>query len=153
MSSWLQHFTNPPQQEYNDSTVVSIYDNYTDNIYIRGTSERSPWTLSFKPEIMSWVSFHSFTPRYFLSNNNTFLSADLIGIWKHNDEFNYQSYYGEQVSFDVGFVVNNKFKNKEVQGVEIFAEFIKQSLYGSPVLEKERLRIISFLLKVPQQAG
>ena len=133
MSSWLQHFTNPPQQEYNDSTVVSIYDNYTDNIYIRGTSERSPWTLSFKPEIMSWVSFHSFTPRYFLSNNNTFLSADLIGIWKHNDEFNYQSYYGEQVSFDVGFVVNNKFKNKEIQGVEIFAEFIKQSLYGSPI--------------------
>lgn len=138
MQSWLQHFTTNESVGYEDNTIVIIFDNYTENLYIRGASDRDVWCLSYKPKLESWISFHSFTPRFFLVDSNTYLSANETGIWKHNKEFLYQSYYGEQVPFDVGLVINNKYKNQEFQNVEVFAEFYTQSVYGSPIYKTDK---------------
>lgn len=138
MQSWLQHFTTDVSSNYDDACAVSVFDNFTGNIYLRGSSQRENWCLSYKPKLESWVSFHSFTPRYFLSEANTYLSADASGIWRHNSEFNYQTYYGQQVPFDVGLVVNNQYKNSELQNVELYTEFLTQQVYGSPIYKVDK---------------
>jgi len=138
MQSWLQHYTGNQGSEYEDNTIVIIFDNYTENLYIRGYSEREPWCLSYKPKLESWISFHSFTPRFFLVDPNTYLTVNEFGIWKHNKEFTYQTYYDEQVPFDVGMVINNKYKNLELQNIEVFSEFYTQEVYGSPVYKTNK---------------
>lgn len=138
MQSWLQHFTSDTYSTYDDNTIVSVFDNYTGNIYLRGQSPREVWCLSYKPKLESWVSFHSFTPRHFLTEANTYFSADPSGIWKHNSQFNYQTYYGEQVPFDVGLIINNRYKNSELQNVELYTEFFTQAVYGSPIYKIDK---------------
>jgi len=138
MQSWLQNFVGDQAVGYEENTFVSVFDNYTDNVYLRGSTGRDNWCLSYKPQLESWVSFHSFTPRFFLPEANTYFSANEVGIWKHNSKFNYQTYYGEQVPFEVGIVINNNYINKELQSVELLAEFYTQTQYGSPVYKIDK---------------
>lgn len=135
MASWFKHYLSKDYPEY-ITGIRTVFDNYTKNIYITGGPERGKWTLSYKPERGGFISFHSFIPDYYFSDTDTFLTSNSVGIWKHNSEFNYQSYYGEQVTFDVGILINNLYRNNELQSVELFAEFMQYSSYGSPVYKE-----------------
>lgn len=135
MKSWLQHFLTTTNPGYNNS-IISVFDNYTNNIYL--TDRIKQWTLSYKPKLQAFISFHSFVPEFYMADINTFLSIKSGGIWKHNKEFLYQSYYDTEVPFEVGVLINNQFINKELQSVELFAEFIKASQYGAWIYKKDK---------------
>lgn len=136
IQSWLHHYLNETELGY-EKSVISVFDNFTENVYFTSGS-RDKWTFSLKPKHQKIVGFHSFTPNAYMSASNTYLSVILTGIWKHNKEFVYQSYYGEQVPFDVGLFVNNSHQNTELQSVELFAEFATYSSYGSPIYKRDK---------------
>jgi len=138
MSSWLQHFLETTYPGYTDLGVISVFDNFTENVYFTGGPLREKWTLSYKPKIEGFVGFHSFTPNFYISDSNTYLTSNDAGIWKHNKEGLYQEYYGEQVPFEIGLIINNQYQNKELQSVELLAEFIKSTSYGSNIYKKDK---------------
>ena len=65
------------------------------------------------------------------------LSVKNNEIWEHNVPGHFQTYYGKSYPFEVGYTVNNNFKQEIIQSFEIFAEFIKQHGWG----EKEYLNM------------
>ena len=128
---------------YRDS-AVGVFDNWTGNLFY--TDKRTQWTASYKPG-HGLVSFHSFIPTWYLSMNNTFATYVNKEIWIHNRSFNsnpliqdnvYQTYYGVQVPFIVGFTVNNKYINGELQNIEVFSEWMRYSGYNEPIYVKKK---------------
>lgn len=140
MQSWLNEYLTFLYPGYSDLGVVSVFDNYTENVYFTGGGDREKWTISYKPKLQGFISFHSFTPKFYLTDNNTFLSTDPTNmqIWKHNKKGLYQEYYGEQVKFDIGIIINNKYVNKELQDIELYCEFFKIEQYGSNVYKYDK---------------
>ena len=127
MQSWLNENLNGP--------VIGVYDNYSDNLYFTG--QDCKWTLSYKPRLRDWVSFHSFTPERYLSMPNNFLSSNGGGIWKHNKNYEYQRYYGVPYAFDVGFIMKSKMKDLQLQSIEVYAEWVKFLNYGEKVYDQK----------------
>lgn len=139
MSSWLQAFTRSTNTGY-EGSMVAVFDNYTEKVYFtERSSELGRWTLSYNPKLEGFNSFHSFVPQFYITSSNTYLSYDLnlsSGVWKHNHKYDYQRYYGQQYAFDVGFVLNNEFKNVDLQSVKIFSEWLKYTSYLSYVQDR-----------------
>jgi hypothetical protein len=135
MSSWLNNYLSDTLPTYKNS-IITIFDNFTENLYIADrtqTRKEDRWGLTYKPKLEGVVSFFTWTPEWMFILPNNFASSDPSGIWTHNDKFSYQQYYGEQHDFEVGILVNNQFKNAELQSVELFSEWIKYSNYGEPI--------------------
>lgn len=133
--SWFTQFTSNINPGYLNS-IVSVYDNYSKNLYI--TDKVNQWTLSYKPQV-GFVSFHSFVPDWYISLPNTFLSAPEgagAGIWKHNAQFDYQSYYGTVYPFDIGFII--KGVDQKLQSFEFYSDWIKHENYASPIFVKDK---------------
>jgi hypothetical protein len=135
MSSWLNNYLSDTLPTYKNS-IITIFDNFTENLYIADrtqTRKEDRWGLTYKPKLEGVVSFFTWTPEWMFILPNNFASSDPSGIWTHNNKFSYQQYYGEQHDFEVGILVNNQFKNAELQSVELFSEWIKYSNYGEPI--------------------
>lgn len=132
LSSWFERYLSDNNRGYEG--LISIYDNYTDNIYLTNKESNSlnSWTLSYKPRSNGWISWHSFIPDFYLSMPNTFISTNENGFWKHNDKWNYQTYYGKVFPFEVGFTLNSKFKQSVIQSLQVFTEWIIYNDYLSP---------------------
>jgi hypothetical protein len=94
-------------------------------------------TISYKPQIKDYVSFHDFIPSNYIPLKNNFISIDKKGIWKHNTPNHYQTYFGKTYPFEVGYVINNKFKQTILQSVDVFAEFYINKGYGSKTYVNE----------------
>lgn len=137
MSSWLSKYLEDDYPDYISSVTV-VFDNFTNNLYISEKSSRIKWTLSYKPSRESFNSFHSFLPEYYFSSPNTYLSSNLIGIWKHNAPGTYQIYYDILYPFDVGLIINNKYKKQEYQAIEIYSEWIKYTDYNSIIYNRNK---------------
>lgn len=135
MFPWFNKYMTGLEESYDLSSVVT-FDNFTRNLYITDKHTRDRWTISYKPEAQGFISFHSFTPDWYLTLPNNFLSHQLNkspNVWKHNSLYTYQTYYGEQVPFDLGLVVNNQFKTTEYQSIELFSEWIRIDDFGQEV--------------------
>jgi len=92
------------------------------------------WTISYNPLFKSFISFHSFTPNYYISNQSYFSSGinysfeDISeeGLWHHNlTSKSYQVYYGKLKPFIFEFTVNSKMYNRVLENVEYIAEFYR----------------------------
>ena len=129
------------------NTIIGVFDNYTENLYFTSIEQGNEWTISYKPKAKTWVSYHSFVPQTYLQASNNFLSItgnsfsnglkiNNGGIWKHNKQYSYQNYYGTQYSFDIGYVLNNKFKQVNLQSIQLYADFIKEYGYGKKEFTK-----------------
>lgn len=64
------------------------------------------WTVSFNMKTMSWQSFHSYLPNFYIGAKDIFYSfkLDEEGLWKHNVEGNFGTYYDKHYDFIVDFV-------------------------------------------------
>ena len=133
INSWLQQYL-PLTDE-----IIGVYDNFTDNLYFTGKSAEgnNQWTLSYKPKLENWVSFHSFAPDSYLQMPNNFISSNSEGLWKHNDKSSYQTYYGVKHPFDVGFVVKDKMKPIVLSDMEFYSEWIRNKGYNSKIYENK----------------
>jgi hypothetical protein len=122
MKSWFNEFMDTP--------IHGHYDPFSRNIY--WTSDR--WTISFKPELKQFVSFHDFMPSRYLPMDYNYLSykeqAHTNGIWKHNKKNSYQTYYQQTFPFEIGYTINNKFQSSVLQSLEVQAEFYKNEGFG-----------------------
>jgi len=119
-----------------DLSLIAVFDNFTENLYLTDKQSRNRWTVSYKPKAQGFISFHSFTPDWYMSLPNSFMSYDSsksTGVWKHNKFGSYQSYYGTPYPFDIGIVVNNQFKTTEYQSVELFSEWFIPVDFGEHV--------------------
>lgn len=137
MSSWLSKYLNDDFPDYLTSITI-VFDNFTNNLYISEKASRNNWTLSYKPAHQSFISFHSFLPEYYFSLPNTYLSSDLVGIWKHNSRNGYQTYYGTEYNFDVGLIINNKYKKQEYQAIEVYSEWIQYLDFNSLIYDRTK---------------
>jgi hypothetical protein len=120
---------------YMNGKVIGVFDNFTDNLYF--TDVETGWTLSYKPKADRWISHHSFVPDNYFCAANTFLSSKDSGIWKHNKQYNYQTYYGINYPFEVGVLVNNEFKSTVLQSLEIYSEWIEYKDYDCKIYHKD----------------
>lgn len=132
INSWLDNFTSVTDPNYKDS-LIAVFDNYTNNIYF--TDKINNWTVSYKPSVEGFISFHSFIPDHYLTLSNNFISVK-DGFWKHNKKWEYQRYFGVPYMFDIGFV--EKFpQDAELQQISLQAEFTKNLGYGQKIYNKK----------------
>ncbi len=130
INSWLQKYL-PETEE-----IMGVYDNFTDNLYFTGKGKNN-WTLSYKPKLEDWVSFHSFIPDSYLQLPNNFISANDKGLWKHNHLYDYQTYYGVKHPFDVGFVVKDGLKPIILSDMSFYVEWIRNKDFNSKIYENK----------------
>jgi hypothetical protein len=101
----------------------------TDPVYFCNKS----WTISYSPLTKTFVSFHSFTPNYYTSNQNYFSSGinysttqDITesGVWCHLlTQKSYQVYYGKIYPFIIDYSIPSKYANKVFCSLEYKCEF------------------------------
>ena len=126
LKPFLNHFNDQYNASYEQS-LISVFDNYTGNIYI--TDKDKGWTISYKPKAQGFISFHSFVPDWYVPHHNTFLSVKNSDLWKHNQE-GYQNYYGTQYPFEVEFAIKNPV-DVQLQSVELFVDYLTLNGYNS----------------------
>ena len=92
------------------------------------------WTISFSPTQDSFVSFHTYTPNYYVSNNRYFSSGinysfdspSKEGLWHHNlTKKSFQVFYGKLEPFMFEFSVPSKLQNKQLQSVRYTSDFLR----------------------------
>jgi len=92
------------------------------------------WTISYAPLFKNFISFHSFTPNYYVPNQ-TYFSSGLNysfddpteeGLWHHNlTNKSYQVYYGKLKPFIFEFSIGSKYTNKVLDSVQYISEFYR----------------------------
>lgn len=134
MTSWINRYTQDVNPGYKDS-MITVFDNFTYNIYF--TDKVNRWTLSYKPKVDGFISFHSFVPNFYLQMPNTFISTDSRAFWRHNKIGSYQTYYGLQYDFEVGFIhLEDLFS--ELKDLQIWVEFLKYNDYSNAIYNKDK---------------
>ena len=93
------------------------------------------WTISYSPLLKNFISFHTFTPNYYIPNQAYFSSGvnysfdkdpNEYGLWHHNlTNKSYQVYYGKLEPFIFEFTIGTKFTNKMLDSVRYTAEFYR----------------------------
>ena len=117
------------------------------------------WTISYSPLTKTFVSFHSFTPNYYVSNQNYFSSGinfsttqnDQLedGVWCHLlTTRSFQVYYGNLYPFILDFSIPSKYQNKIFGSLEYKAEFRRyidgnNNFYSNPNVTYDRAVIYS----------
>ena len=125
MEGWFNRYLLTKEvNTFKDSAKI-IFDNFTKNYYVTGDE----FTISYKPELQSWISFHSFVPDVYLQLPNNYMTIKNNSIWKHNKLYDYQSYYNTFYKFDVGYTITNKFSKINLASLQVYAEFIKEEDY------------------------
>lgn len=109
--------------------LIGTYDSFSKNIYWTAKD----WTVSYKPLLGDYVSFHDFLPKWYTRTVNNFLTFDKEGIWKHNVKNNYQTYFGKKYPFEVGFTVTNNFHHNPLTSISLFSEFYTNDGYASKI--------------------
>jgi len=134
LRSWTNKYAADVNPGYKDS-LISVFDNFTDNVYF--TDKINQWTISYKAKREAFISFHSFVPTFYLTLPNTFISTNSNGFWKHNKEGHYQTYFGVQYDFEIGYAHFTP-EHSELQDIQIWTEFIKYLDYMNPIYNKDK---------------
>lgn len=148
LKSFLNNFNSNTNPDYSGS-MISVYDNLTDKVYI--TDKETGWTISFSPKIQGFVSFHSFVPDWYVPHYNTFLSIANNSLWKHNAE-GYQTYYGTNYPFEVEFVIKD-IKNNLLQDLNLFVDYIDYEGYNQIVQREDKFFTKAFIYNNKYSTG
>lgn len=66
------------------------------------------FTISYDLVRNTWIGFHYYHPRLYAWNRYDLYSFDPMGLWKHNQEGSWQTFYGEYFPFSVEYVINEQ---------------------------------------------
>jgi hypothetical protein len=90
------------------------------------------WTTSYNFYTQSWVSMHSFTPNFYIANQNWWMSGlngngmGASSVWTHNlTNKSYQVYYGKLHPFIVDVRASPSIQNKKVIAVEYYLDVVR----------------------------
>jgi hypothetical protein len=127
-------------------TMTSSVIEYSDTRYFRPKD----WTISFSTDSLIWVSYHDYHPRLYIKDLNSFKSAELNNLWKHDVLTNMGKVYGNRVNFVVEFVDNMEGESfytpsfdirttclNQQGGKELFTTFSSFYVYNSFQLSPE----------------
>lgn len=148
LKSFLNNFNLNTNPDYVNS-MISVYDNLTDKIYL--TDKQTGWTISFSPKMEGFVSFHSFVPDWYVPHYNTFLSIKNNTLWKHNAD-GYQTYYGTHYPFEVEFVIKD-IKNNLLQDINLFVDYIDYEGYNQIVQRSDKFFTKAFVYNNKYSTG
>jgi len=105
---------------YRGKTIISVNDpNYFCN---------KSWSISFSFKTNSWISFHSFTPNYYIAHENYFQSGvnTLESLWDHNIDYtNFSSYYGTIYPYILEYPFHYKINDEILQNIKDYTTVIK----------------------------
>jgi len=103
--------------------------------------ENKSFTLSFSPETNSWISWHSYIPKFSYFNNSAFFTTnDGLNIYKHSNTYKYRTYYDELKPFIIEYA-EQSYETKDL----INLEYISQAkLYDSMSREWVERKDITF---------
>ena len=133
LKTFLNNFSDQDNVGYSNS-MISVYDNLTDKIYI--TDKQRGWTISFSPKNQGFISFHSFVPDWYVPHYNTYLSIKNNSLWKHNAD-GYQTYYGSNYPFEIEFVLKNPV-DTNLQDISLFVDYIDYEGYNQIVQRPDK---------------
>ena len=148
LKSFLNNFNTDINPDYSGS-MISVYDNLTDKVYI--TDKETGWTISFSPKVQGFISFHSFVPDWYVTHYNTFLSIANNSLWKHNAD-GYQTYYGTNYPFEVEFVIKD-IKNNVLQDLNLFVDYIDYEGYNQIVQREDKFFTKAFIYNNKYSTG
>lgn len=93
------------------------------------------WTISYSPVYKSFISFHSFIPNFYVSNQNYFSSGvnysystleEGSTLWHHNlTNKSYQVYNGILYPFMFEYSIATKLQNKQLESIRYFTDFYR----------------------------
>ena len=84
------------------------------------------WTVSWSFYRKEWVSFHTFTPNYYIEEIDTFLSGNNQGVWQHNiTNKSYQIFYNKLEPFIIETIAKGSLNYDVLKGVNYYADFIR----------------------------
>lgn len=93
--------------------IFAVYDVRFDELVLHITNGVINETLSFSETKNRWVSFHSYSPDFMVSNRIGLISFFKGELYKHNSNSLYNNFYGNQSTSQVKFISNiepNKIK-------------------------------------------
>jgi hypothetical protein len=81
------------------------------------------WTISYNFYSKSWVSWHSFTPNYYIEHIDNFDSGNKEGLWKHNiSNKSFQVYYNKLYPFIVEPIQKREYTNNIVSSLGYYLD-------------------------------
>lgn len=84
------------------------------------------WTISYNFDINKWVSFHSFTPLYYIDHIDHFDTGIEGSLWKHNiTNKDYQRFYGKLEPFIIEVEHKTDLQNSVVKNVSYLVDAIQ----------------------------
>jgi hypothetical protein len=113
----------------NGEFINQAYNDFDDDALY----EDAGWTISYYPELKSWGSRHSYTPKLYAYNSNAFFSfiieTDKGYIWKHDNDSFPCNFYDEQFNFEFEFIDNQSpAQSKIFSAVKYHADVVSPSL-------------------------
>lgn len=112
-------------------TVGGYEVSYIPGIPIESFKEHNlGWTMSYSLEEDCWISYHSYLPDFYISTPNQMFSYKIgnSGIWEHNIEGSYQTFYGEYYPFIIEYVSNKDAVHSKIYDyVKVYLESQKFS--------------------------
>lgn len=85
------------------------------------------FTLSFDFENSRWISFHSYTPKYYVGDVNRFYSGISGSLWGHHTQVQeYNKFYGEVQPYIIEYPFSYKKDDEILQSVSDYTKAQKQ---------------------------
>ena len=79
------------------------YDPRLNRILVTKSDGDASFTMSYDLEKGVWVSFHDYIPREYVWDRRDMYTINESGIWKHNSDCNFQTFYGQYYPHEVQF--------------------------------------------------
>lgn len=84
------------------------------------------FTASYSFKTQSWVSFHTYIPKYYIGDSNFFYCGDNTGIWKHNTVFNkFNNYFGEVHPYIIEVPYSRQYNDEILQNIQDYSRIFK----------------------------
>lgn len=84
------------------------------------------WTVSYAFYKKEWVSYHSWIPKYYIDEIDTFLTGNDKGVWQHNiTNKSYQVFYNKLHPFIVETLTKARLNKAIVKSVGYYADFVR----------------------------
>jgi hypothetical protein len=94
-----------------------------DNQYFANRSFTASYNLN--PLINAWVSFHTFTPNYYIGSNNIFYTNSENGIWRHNTSNKFHNYYGNIEEYTIEYPQKYKYNDEILQSIKDYTQVLR----------------------------
>ncbi len=107
---------------------------YTNGKFFSGSTEiqlsntnyftNRSFTISYDFNNKSWISFHSYIPNYYISDDQFFYSGN-TGLWAHNTNLTeFIKFYGQQAAYTVEYPYAFKFQDEILQSVKDYSRVV-----------------------------